>query len=406
MCVSALLFLVVTSCDSKDSNDGKRVLRVPDDYGTIQLAVDDARAGDLVLIDKGNYHESIDVLTNDIVIRGVDRNSVVLDGRYQLDNGIRVVKADGVVVENLTVQNYRFNGVFWTGADGYRGSYLTALRNGDYGIYAYASENGLFEHSYAGGSPDAGFYIGQCKPCHALITDVVAENNGFGFSGTNASQDIMIINSTFRHNRAGVAPNSGDGELLAPQMKMVIAGNRVYDNNNANTPAIGSALRSMGIGIIVAGGSDNLIENNWIDNHSIAGIAVVETIDSSRHVARGNKVTRNSVSNSGIVDLAIGSSTPLSNCFSDNIFSSSTPRNIETVAPCPSVNRSSSNAMMFDFAGVSTRVVPPAADRSFIADPPPQRNMPDALSSPATAAPRVSPTSSVTLSTIVRPGGP
>ena len=69
----------------------------------------------------------------------------------------------------MTARNYTGNGFFWTGVDGYRGSYLTAYRNGDYGIYAFDSVNGQFDHSYASGSPDAGFYIGQCFPCDAVI---------------------------------------------------------------------------------------------------------------------------------------------------------------------------------------------------------------------------------------------
>ena len=63
------------------------------------------------------------------------------------------------------------NGIQWSSVFGYRASYVTAYNNGDYGIYAFDSQYGQFDHSYAGGSPDSGFYIGQCDPCHALITD-------------------------------------------------------------------------------------------------------------------------------------------------------------------------------------------------------------------------------------------
>ena len=125
--------------------------------------------------------------------------------------------ADGVAVENLTARNYTENGFFWTGVLGYRGSYLTAYRNGDYGIYAFDSQYGQFDHSYASGSPDSGFYIGQCNPCHAVITDVVSEYNQLGYSGTNASGDLFIVNSVWSHNRTGIVPNSLDGEELAPQ---------------------------------------------------------------------------------------------------------------------------------------------------------------------------------------------
>jgi hypothetical protein len=97
-----------------------------------------------------------------------------------------VIEADGVAVENLTARHFLLNGFYWSDVLGYRGSYLTASTNGDYGIYAFGSRSGRFDHSYASGSPDAGFYIGACNPCDAVITDVLAEHNALGYSGTNA----------------------------------------------------------------------------------------------------------------------------------------------------------------------------------------------------------------------------
>src|SRR6476620_2075676 len=96
-------------------------LAVPDDYPTIQAAVDAAVSGDLVLVSPGTYHEAVNVTTPDLTIRGLDRNEVILDGQLQLDNGIRVLAAGGVAIENMTAMNYTANGFFWTGVDGYRG---------------------------------------------------------------------------------------------------------------------------------------------------------------------------------------------------------------------------------------------------------------------------------------------
>ena len=124
----------------------------------------------------------------------------------QRENGVKVVGADGVAIENLTARNYTENGFFWTGVLGYRGSYLTAYRNGDYGIYAFDSQWGQLDHSYASGSPDAGFYIGQCDPCHALITDVVAEHNQLGYSGTELERRPLHRAVVVEHNRAGIVP--------------------------------------------------------------------------------------------------------------------------------------------------------------------------------------------------------
>ncbi len=111
------------------------ILRVPGDFSTIQSAVDAAKSSDLVLIAPGVYHEAVRVKTADLTIRGQDRNTTILDGGQKLTNGF-TVQANGVVLENMTAHHYIGNGFFWTGVTGYRGSYLTAYDNGDYGIYA------------------------------------------------------------------------------------------------------------------------------------------------------------------------------------------------------------------------------------------------------------------------------
>src|SRR5262245_62042900 len=63
-------------------NDKWTARDVPREYPTIQAAVNAAEPGDLVRIAPGNYHEQVTVPPSkrDIVIRGVDRNRVVLDG--------------------------------------------------------------------------------------------------------------------------------------------------------------------------------------------------------------------------------------------------------------------------------------------------------------------------------------
>ena len=136
------------------ASDG--TITVPDDYATIQEAVDAAVPGDLILVKPGTYQEAVQVETDELTIRGLDRNTVILDGNFELENGIRILGANGVAVENMTAMNYTHNGFFWTGVEGYRGSYLTAYRTGDYGVYAFDSMNGQLEHIYAAGSPDAG----------------------------------------------------------------------------------------------------------------------------------------------------------------------------------------------------------------------------------------------------------
>ncbi len=309
-------------------------IRVPQDAATIQGAVDEAKPGDLVLVAPGVYHEAVLVLTPYLTIRGVDRNTVILDGELKLANGVHVVEADGVVVENLTTRHYQANGVYWSSVNGYRGSYLTAYANGDYGIYAFNSVWGRIEHSWASGHPDSGFYIGQCFPCHAVITDIVAEGNAIGFSGTNAGGDLLIVNSEWRNNMGGIVPNTLDSERLAPQRGATIAGNWVHDNNNTDAPAKRLLWPTLGVGILVGGGRDNEISGNLVEDHVSYGIALLPNIDSNLWLTSGNRIEFNLVRRSGRADLALGAPGGGGDCFADNEHDSSSPVGIEVVNGC------------------------------------------------------------------------
>lgn len=77
-------------------------VRVPQDFPTIQQAVDAAQPGGLVLVSPGVYNEAVTVTTQFLTIRGIDRNRVILEGGFQLPNGIHVIEADGVSIENMT----------------------------------------------------------------------------------------------------------------------------------------------------------------------------------------------------------------------------------------------------------------------------------------------------------------
>lgn len=419
-----------TDAQSDDTTSPVRsdgVLEVPAEFPTIQAAVDAAVPGDLILISPGVYNEAVQVTTNDIVIRGLDRNSVILDGGFELDNGFRVVAANGVAIENMTARNFTKNGFFWTGVTGYRGSFLTAWRNGDYGIYAFDSVGGLLENSYAAGSPDAGFYIGQCYPCDALIRNVVSEYNGLGYSGTNSGGNLLIVDSIFRNNRAGIVPNSGSYELCYPERETTIVGNLVYSNNQPDTPAIDVAILAMGNGILSAGGVRNTIERNRVWDHDKTGIGLVPFLeedpndvlppasewttpcaeskakapqvpggpllwDSAENIVRGNVLEDNRRADIAVASAGTDLRT-LANCFSGNQFSTSAPLDLERLAPCDADFDDSGDWTAGDLNVISwlddVATAPPSVDyqTAILPDPPTDLpSMPDAATAPAVPA--------------------
>jgi hypothetical protein len=359
---------VTTAATTVSAGEDDGVREVPAEYATIQAAVDAAVEGDLVQIAPGVYNEAVDVVTDNLTIRGLDRDGVVLDGQLELDNGIRVLGASGVAVENLTARDYTANGVFFTGTTGYRASFVTTYRTGDYGIYAFDSTKGQIDNSHTVGSRDAGVYIGQCYPCDAVIDRVLSEHNGLGYSGTNSGGNLLIVNSTFRNNRAGIVPNSGSYELCYPERETTIVGNLVHANNQTDTPAIEVALLAQGNGILLPGGVRNVVSRNRVFDHNRTGIGLVPFLEEDPNDdlptreewstpcaeqknqmpatpsgpllwnAYENEVTGNVVSDSREADLAVASAgddiSTFGNCFSGNEFTTSAPLDVEALAPC------------------------------------------------------------------------
>ncbi|MFE4335455.1 nitrous oxide reductase family maturation protein NosD [Streptomyces sp. NPDC056831] len=389
-----------TSADARHPAGG--VLRVPQDFPSVQQAVDAAREGETVLIGPGVYRESVRVTRPRVVLRGTDRNKVVFDGGVRLANGITVTGA-GSVVENLTVHGYLANGVLFTGVTderlqqrgaggsaydpldttrfppvrGFRATRVTSYNNGLYGIYAFDARDGVIEDSYASGHADSGIYVGQCKPCATVVRGNTVERNAVGIELTNASDGLSVLGNRVARNRVGVTVNSNDLEALAPQHGAVIAGNVVADNNAADTPE--QADGGFGIGIGIGGGTGNRVQRNLVRGNRAAGVVVT---DPPGHPASGNRVEGNRATGNGI-DLVLASVDP-GNCFAGNRPATQSPDGLEDHTGCGARRRGT-----LPSGRTAPVQAPPGVPFSQVPAPPAQPSMPDPMApgSPATGLP-------------------
>lgn len=163
----------------------------------------------------------------------------------------------------------------------------------------------------------------------------------------------------------------------------------VHSNNQPDTPATRSALRNMGNGIVVYGGTNNVIVLNQVYDHERTGIGVfsrpeddlngaipsandderpchearqdppadpADVPDSLLWDARDDRVDGNVVSGSGVADLAVATleddGSALGNCFTDNEFASSAPARLEALAPCESQGSGDWSAGALDLAAL------------------------------------------------------
>jgi hypothetical protein len=367
------------------------VIRVPDDVPTLQRAIGRAQPGDTIVLAAGTYPGGnvVPPAKHDITIKGVDRNGVVLDGADERENGI-LVRADGVSILNLSAHNFLENAFYWVGANRYRASYLTAWNVRSYGIYVEDGERGVLDHDYVSGAADAAYYVGECRPCGATISRVVARLSAVGYSGTNAT-GVVVQDSVWERNGAGIVPNTYANEALPPQARTTIVRNTISGSGRAPVPIRTALAGFVGIGIAVAGGNDNVVSRNRVTGSERYGVAVFPT---ARFVSfapgpepgppwrpRGNLVSRNIVTGSGWADLALASGSGGNNCFAGNLVRRTQPPRLQAL-PCAGLTPVGSASV----ATVLTRPVrvmmeetlrrrsPPSYQT--MPKPPPQPNMP------------------------------
>ncbi len=247
------------------------------EYTSIQEAVNAAEQGDWILIGPGDYKQStiqkiggatggddraggdIVVRTPDLHIRGMNRDTVMIDGTkpgypecspeeaaqnfgepegsgYSGNNGIVVYKAEGVWLQNFSACNFLgsnqggdeiwFDGGQSSGKQELRawwGEYLSATStywagtnkpNATYGVYAdnvYGGP-GVFNHTYASNMSDSGVYIGACPDCHTVVENSKFEGNDLGYSGSNSGGHLTLENDEFDNNEEGVATTSQNND--------------------------------------------------------------------------------------------------------------------------------------------------------------------------------------------------
>ena len=280
-----------------------RVLRVGSYNGkrgqcaTIQEAINAAAPGNWILIGPGDYKESnanpiegaygddvagadLLVTTPELHIRGMNRNTVMIDGTkpgspqcssaegdqnfgaplegggYLGTNGVVVYKASGVWLQNFSTCNFlggdSGGDAVWFdggGATGHQaigswwGEYLSATStywNGTsnpsakYGIYASNTYGpGYFTNTYASNMADSGYYIGACPDCNTVIDKARSEGNDLGYSGSNSGGHLVIENSEFDNNEEGVATQSQNNDDAPSPQDGICPGGA----SNPNPPA-------------------------------------------------------------------------------------------------------------------------------------------------------------------------
>lgn len=315
---TALLLLAVLGCTHSrvdphaDLPAPNRVLRVPDEYKTIQAAVAAASVGDRILVEPGTYLATV-------TITGASRNNlqilaegaagdVILQGDHNQETtgtckfareplcperaGFLLRDVAGVVIRGFTVRDFGVGamsglgeGFLLVNAHRNRIEQNVVTRTDMMGITLFNSSHNLVErNTFYGNDPDEPMRVGTGCGVHIQASaalsggvpeqNVVRENviHGNPFAAVmiwDAGSDNRIADNELRDGGAWGVVNRGTRGT-------VIENNRITNHTGFRVAGKPRPVGS-GVGIDIIASSEVVIRNNTLHGNSTFDIAWDET---------------------------------------------------------------------------------------------------------------------------------
>ena len=243
----------------------------------IQNAVKKAQPGDTILVEPGEYKQTVYIDKENITLKGlkVGDKYAVLNGEFILNDGI-IASGHGVVIEGFWVKGYKGNAIMTQGANNFK--ILNNIVDGAfYGIFPQFGKNGLVKGNTVFNSEDAGIYVGMSD--HIDVVENIAYENVMGLEFENSRHSLMARNQVY-NNTAGIVLSIVPGLPVKDSYDLVIKDNVVRDNNLKNFAPASSVAAGVpqGVGIMIFGPDNVTIENNTIENNNNAGMFVIDTV--------------------------------------------------------------------------------------------------------------------------------
>jgi len=259
------------------------VLVVPEDYPTIQQAIDAAKAGDTVKINPGTYREAI-IFKNGVKLLGAYRDKCLLVLKPSAEAILKAVDCDDGAIENLT----------------FDGSEVPPEKNYQPGVYLENSELTI-RHCVMQNFPGDGIDVNEPRSAPTLVDNICRGNGwaGIGFyegAGGLAEDNICEKNSfgidVTYSEKFGTAPKlqgnicraNGFGIRLWSCNGVVVVDNKCDYNGNWENEYYD------GEGIWVRKVKRFLIKDNSCCSNRGRGINLDNEVDG---LVEGNKCERN-----------------------------------------------------------------------------------------------------------------
>ena len=243
-------FLVLTAFASVSET---KTIYVPDDYARIQCAVDNASAGDTIIVRDGIYYESITVSKQLTIKSEKGPDNCIVNGT---GSDVFTLEADGIRIEGFTI----------TG--GYDGIYIRSnnnsisnniIRSNNHGISLLHSNNNSLSNNIIRWNNWDSIYLYDSNNNSISENNIISNNHGIVFWYSN--------NNSISNNN--ISLNKRDGIYLEDSNNNIISNNIICSNNYDGISLIHSNNNSISNNNISSNNDDG-IELGYSNNNSIS----------------------------------------------------------------------------------------------------------------------------------------
>jgi len=230
------------------------IINVPDDFETIQAAINESEDGDTVLVQPGEYVENINFEGRDIVVMGNpdDPTEVVIDGD---ENGSVVTfeseEGHDAILTGFTIRNgvaETGGGIFCNNADPTISYCLvtenTATQSYGGGIFCHTSDviiiHCIFRDNEASRLGGGGLgFMSNSNPTISFCS--ITDNNAIHSAGIYFHHriDAIVTNCTISNN---TADNYGGGIRLAAECRVTLINSILWDNTPQEASVISNDI--------------------------------------------------------------------------------------------------------------------------------------------------------------------
>jgi len=262
---------------------------VPDDFPTIQEAINAANPGDTVFVRSETYCENL-VINKSIQLLGENKITTTIDGADE-DNVVDV-SAGGVTISGFTIRN------------------SSSWPHSGMKIYSYSNNtitNNIVSDNYYG------MRLEYSSNNNYIADNTITDNNYRGIFFYDCSNNTVAGNTINSNAQSGIflrssSNNTITGNTISSHYKSGIG----LELSSKNNTIVGNTIQNCYDGINLDGSDNNNITNNTLSSSTANGITLYS---SSNNTINGNTLSTN---NHGI-DLTRSSSNPITgNTISDN----------------------------------------------------------------------------------------